>query len=237
VSPSRPDVRATSEVEVPLCDPGLRERLAAALAVLDDAEPSGGARPWGFALRLRGPYGFGVEDPVQGAQVGTLTRVRARLRLDVEVLPGAGSDDQHLRLGGTFRSGALGGPRPLRTGVALLGGGEQQPSPRLGYQLHLTAWENVPVTVRGRICAPAGGTRLARPALSLELWRDASADGAAAEELLATGLLRVRRRDLVRAAVQFCRSAPPGTRPLRLLAAVLPAAGLPARRQRGRSRA
>jgi hypothetical protein len=179
---------------------------------------------------LAGPYGFGTQDSFRGSELGTATRVRARLRLTAEVIehPTEGSPGgPAVRLTGTFRSGALGGPRPLRQGVALVGEARNPASELLGYELHLSAWENIPLTVRGHTCplprTPGSLLPFARPALSLELWRDATPDGSEAEQLIATGILRVRLLSALAAAVGFYRSAPPGARPGLVLARVLAA--------------
>jgi hypothetical protein len=212
---------------VPLCDTALRRRLAALALADEGAEP--GAAPWRFRVRLAGPYGFGTQDPGPGSELGTVTRVRARLRLTAEVIAdtaGALPRGPAARLTGTFRSGALGGPRPLRQGVALVTGARGAASELLGYELHLSAWENIPLTVRGHTCllprTPSSLLPLARPALSLELWRDATPDGSEPEQLIATGILRLGLLSALGAAVGFYRSAPAGARP-GLLAAVVAA--------------
>ncbi len=218
------DLHRPSTGRSPLCAPSLLQRLDALVRAQELTEPE--SQSWSFPLQLAGHYGFGVQDPSRGADLGLATRVRARVRLMVEVLPEAvGSEPRAhaARLTGTFRSGALGGARPVRRGVALVLRTGQPESVLLGYQLHLSGWENVPVTVRGQLCrTPAAHLpALARQALSLELWRDASADGSEPEQLIATGILHLSPVAALRAAVEFWRSAPPGAQPGRRLGAVL----------------
>jgi hypothetical protein len=220
---------AATPPQVPLCDRSLRDRLAALTLADETAEPA--ARPWRFGVRLTGPYGFGTEDPFGGSTLGTLTRVRARVRLTVEVIT-KDTDVGWLggpaaRLTGTFRSGALGGPRPLRQGVAVAREAGGPASELLGYELHLTAWEAIPLTVRGHTCMLprtwSSRLPLARTALSLELWRDATPDGSEPEQLIATGILRLGLLSALRGAAGFYRSAPAGARPGLALARVVAA--------------